>query len=83
MQSKEAKRIIIQIISKGGLISSCAALIKDDDKAVIQFLQECSELTDSEHMIKHWGWSLTKQIKKFAHNNKQRENNAGILIAKK
>jgi len=80
MQLKEAKRIIEQIIQKGGLMGSCASLIKDNNQAVIQFLIECGELTDYQHMLKHWGSSLTKQIKKVALDYKLHQTKAGTRL---
>ncbi len=67
-QNKEETQILNAIISKGGLLGSCASFYLNDYISSHKFIIECFEQCHNKFMIEYFGEELVSKITKYCEN---------------
>lgn len=62
------KKILDQLIDKGGLYANCAKIFYNDRDKSRMFIYELAEQCHVEYTSKIWGKSLIRDIKKYTKN---------------
>lgn len=70
-ENKRAE-ILTRIISKGGLLGSCAKIYINDKVKAHQFILECSEQCHHSLIINHFGEELVADIIKYCKNSNKK-----------
>lgn len=65
----DRKRILNNIIEKGGLIGTCAKLYLNDNEKEHQFIIECFEQCHNEETKEYWGSELRQAIIRYGKQN--------------
>lgn len=66
------RKILLEIISKGGLIGSCGAKCLNNEIKAKQFIVECGEQTFHPNAKKLWGERLVQDINEYCHQLKHK-----------
>ena len=66
MEANKRISILKAIISKGGLMGSCAKIYLDDEVMGHQFIIECSEQCHTQLTNEYFGSELVSQIAKYS-----------------
>jgi hypothetical protein len=80
MQNKKTLKILNDIISKGGLMASCAKLYLNDEVMAHQFIIECSEQCDQVLAKEYWGNELVFDIINYSKHSKTKITSNNHLI---
>ena len=67
----ESIEILGRIISKGGLLGTCAKKYMYNREQAHQFILECYDQCHNNSAIKLWGEELVRDIRNYIHGQKQ------------
>ena len=64
-----SRKLLYQIIQKGGLMADCARQYINDEALAQKFILECSTQCHNKVLKRQWGKKLISEIKNFHSKN--------------